>query len=283
MSISDTDGSSIDVETQRASVERFGSGWRCPHPHAWDEVLAEDVVLSQPLMPNGVGRAHWQREFARLQAFLPDLRGEVVDWSARGNTVHVEVRCDATVGGRRLSFTALDRLTLSADGQVVARHSYLDPTPLVVALLTRPHSWGRWWRSGIAPLAARRTVTDRPADVSTTARTLGVIRTAVGITALASPRLAHASLNRDDPVSAGGFFARAFGVREVAIATLALAGDPRSVRLGLLLGALADASDATAVLAGRRGVTRTGRWVIGLPAALFAAAGTAALARGTEH
>jgi hypothetical protein len=107
-------------------------------------------------MADGVGRAHWQQEFARLQAFLPDLRGDVVGWAGKHDKIYVGIRCVATAGGRPLQFRAMDLLTVIPDGTITRRDSSYDPTPLITALLTRPAAWAAWWRSGVAPLAGRR-------------------------------------------------------------------------------------------------------------------------------
>lgn len=46
---------------------------KLPRPHAWDDLLAADVELVQPLLLGGKGRERWQREVARLLAFLPPV------------------------------------------------------------------------------------------------------------------------------------------------------------------------------------------------------------------
>jgi hypothetical protein len=71
-------------------------------------------------MADGVGRAHWQQEFARLQAFLPDLRGDVVGWAGKHDKIYVGIRCVATAGGRLLQFRAMDLLTAGGMGGLVA-------------------------------------------------------------------------------------------------------------------------------------------------------------------
>jgi hypothetical protein len=287
-------------------VGRFAAGWRQPDPHAWDDLLAENVDLHQPLMADGVGRAHWQREFARLQAFLPDLRGEIVGWAADDDTIYVDIHCVATAGGRPLQFRALDRLTITPEGTVTRRDSFFDPTPLVTALLTRPSAWAAWWRSGMAPLAARRALlgrwhgingdepacSTRPIGTAELRRPLplwlGVIRGCVGVTTLARPLLAYRYLGwhaSQPPV--GGFLARAFGTRELAIALATLSSDTRTARVGVRLGMVADAADAASLLLGRRrrGISARAVFVIGAAAALLATGGAAVLADGDtiEH
>lgn len=137
-------------------VMAFAEGWKTPHPHAWDDLLAVDIALTQPLLRSGVGRALWQDEVARLLSFLPDLTGEVLSWAGRGNVVFIDIVCTATLGGRPLSFRAVDRLTLGPDGRVTHRESFLDPLPVMTAAVTRPGAWLPWWRSGLGPLPGRQ-------------------------------------------------------------------------------------------------------------------------------
>jgi hypothetical protein len=137
-------------------VEAFAAGWRRPEPHAWDDLLAEHVELTQPLLRNGRGRALWQQEVARLLAFLPDLRGEVIGWAGRDDIVFIDIRLNATAGGKPLSFRAVDRLRLDSAGTVVSRESFFDPAPVATALMYRPVTWWSWWRSGLGPLLGRR-------------------------------------------------------------------------------------------------------------------------------
>jgi len=299
VSITDTSATVAPAVHQQV-VDRFAAGWRQPGPRAWDDVLADDVDLHQPLMPDGVGRAHWQQEFARLQAFLPDLRGEIVGWAADDDTIYVDIHCVATAGGRPLQFRAMDRLTVTPDGTITRRDSFFDPTPLVTALLTRPAAWAAWWRSGVAPFAARRALllgrwhaingvdepvrSTGPIGMAELRRPLplwlGVIRACVGVTTLARPRLAYRCLGSHGEPPVGGFLARAFGARELAIALATLSSDPRTARVGLRLGMVADAADVASILLGRRrrGISAAGAVVIGGAAALFATAGAGVLA-----
>jgi len=81
-------------------VAAFGRGWRRPHAHAWDDLLAEDVELVQPLLRSGAGRKLWQEELQPLLAFLPDLTGQVTTWAARDQQIFVVSRAH---GDRRWS------------------------------------------------------------------------------------------------------------------------------------------------------------------------------------
>lgn len=139
-------------------VKAFRDGWARPHPHAWDDLLAEDVELNQPLLRCGRGREHWQREVARLLTFLPDVTAHVLDWARRGDTVLIEFELRATVAGRPVSVPAVDKLVVDSTGRVTRRDSFFDPSPVAALVARRPVALAAWWRSGVGPLLARRRV-----------------------------------------------------------------------------------------------------------------------------
>ena len=124
-------------------VELFAAGWERPHPHAWDELLAEDAEFVQPLLRSGRGRALWHQEARRLLALAPDLRGDVLAWAGRDDVVFVDVRLSATVGGRPLAFRSFDELWIGTDGLVLRREASFDPLPVALTLVRRPAGWGR--------------------------------------------------------------------------------------------------------------------------------------------
>lgn len=138
------------------AVEAFVKGWHRPGPHAWDELLAPDIALNQPLLRCGRGRELWQQEIGRLLVFLPDLHGEVLGWAGAEDRVFIHIRLTATLGGKPLSFEAVDLLRLDPSGVVVARDSFFDPMPVAAVLARRPSAWWSWWRSGLGPLLGRR-------------------------------------------------------------------------------------------------------------------------------
>ena len=118
-------------------------------------MLSPDARLEQPMMSDAVGRADYHEQFERLLYLVPDLTGTVHTTAQAGDTVYIELTLKATMGGRPLEWNLVDLLTVT-DGRVIARRSFFDPTPLAVAIISRPSAWHRWWRSGIGPLAARK-------------------------------------------------------------------------------------------------------------------------------
>jgi hypothetical protein len=140
------------------AVQLFAAGWRTPEPHAWDDLLASDVELRQPLLRAGRGLSFWHIEMSRLLAFIPDLHGEVLSWAGRGDTLFIELELRGTAGGKPVSLHVVDRLTLADTATVVRRDSFFDPMPLAATLARRPRAWLPWWRSGMGPLLWRRKV-----------------------------------------------------------------------------------------------------------------------------
>jgi ketosteroid isomerase-like protein len=107
-------------------------------------MLAEDVRLIQPMVPTLVGRRAFAERFVQpLFALIPDLRGEVERWAARGDAIYIELTLRGTVGGRPLAWRACDRITLR-DGRAVERESYLDAASLIAAIARRPAAWPRF-------------------------------------------------------------------------------------------------------------------------------------------
>lgn len=124
-------------------VDLFAKGWDRPDPHAWDELLAEDAELVQPLLRSGRGRAVWHEEARRLLRLAPDLRGDVLTWSGCDDVVFIDLRLSATIGGKPLVFRSVDKLLITADGRVLRREAFFDPGPIALTLLRRPGAWLR--------------------------------------------------------------------------------------------------------------------------------------------
>jgi hypothetical protein len=127
-------------------VAAFIEGWRAPSdPDAFvahfRPILAPDVHLVQPQLPDVTGVRAFEDEFVRpLFTLMPDIRGEVERWAAQGDVLYIELTLHGTLGGRPISWRACDRVSLR-DGLAIERESYFDPTPLLAAVATRPRAW----------------------------------------------------------------------------------------------------------------------------------------------
>jgi hypothetical protein len=139
----------------------FTKGWCSPDPHAWDGLMAENIILNQPLLQPGTTRNTWHDEAQRLVTLLPDIRGQVLGWAGHEDIMFIELRLSATLGGKPLEFRAVDKLWLTPTGTVLRRDSFFDSGPLIQAMVRRPSSWLPWWRSGLGPLLGRRRFLER--------------------------------------------------------------------------------------------------------------------------
>lgn len=137
-------------------VEKFAKGWAQPAVHAWDDLLAEDVDLTQPMLAAARGRDRYHDEIRRLLALAPDVTGEVLSWAGRSDVVFIDLRITATIGAARVSFRTFDQLRITPSATVVRREASFDPAPIALAVARHPSAWWPWWRSGLGPLIGRR-------------------------------------------------------------------------------------------------------------------------------
>jgi ketosteroid isomerase-like protein len=144
-----------DTEGRTAAaawVREFAEGWRAPTgPDAFadhfDRVLDPDIRLIQPQIPTLVGKDAFRHRFVRpLFTLIPDLRGEVERYAVGDNVAYIELTLRGTLGGRPIAWRVCDRVLLR-DGLAIERESYMDPSPLLLAGLTRPRAWPRLLRA----------------------------------------------------------------------------------------------------------------------------------------
>ena len=147
-------GARLDHDAAARFVARFQEFWRAPATADYS-LLRDDVTLVQPLAPVMHGIAEVREMFAEVFAALPDMCGEVDRWSAQDDVLFIEFRLRATLGGRPFEWPAVDRFRLDADGRALARVTWFDSLPLVLAMTTRPRAWPRLVRSGVLRAALR--------------------------------------------------------------------------------------------------------------------------------
>ncbi len=123
-------------------VEQFDAGWRRGGPGFVDHFLAltdEEVLLTQPLLPAARGHAGFRGMFEPLFAAMPDLHGEVRDWSEQADGVTIELAVHGTLDGYPVEFVTRDRIVLR-DGRMLERHAKFSMRPLLLAALRRPRA-----------------------------------------------------------------------------------------------------------------------------------------------
>jgi ketosteroid isomerase-like protein len=127
-------------------VQGFADGWRAPSDadsfaDHFEEWLDPEVRLVQPQVATTIGHRAFREQFARpLFALVPDLHGTVESWTARGDRLAVQLRLEGTVGRRPVTIRTCDVVTLR-DARATERIAYLDPTPLLIAVVRTPAVW----------------------------------------------------------------------------------------------------------------------------------------------
>ena len=135
-----------------AWVAGFAEGWRAPQgadsfADHFEPMLDPEVRMVQPQIPTLVGLTAFRERFARpLFDLIPDLHGEVERWATGEDLAYIEMTLSGTLAGRPVSWRVCDRISLR-DGKAVERESYMDPTPLLRALATRPRAWPGFLRA----------------------------------------------------------------------------------------------------------------------------------------
>jgi ketosteroid isomerase-like protein len=147
------------LETSTASewVEGFAEGWRAPTDAEsfcdhFDALIADDIRLVQPQLPEINGKAEFREEFARpLFELLHEVRGTVGSWASRtegdAEIVFIELEIRARLaGGRAVTLRTIDKITLR-DGLAVERIASLDPLDLLGGVLLSPRAWPAFIRA----------------------------------------------------------------------------------------------------------------------------------------
>ena len=234
-------------DDKAAFVERFGAGWAGGTDrfldHFLPDLVDEQVVLSQPLLPAAHGHDGFRALFEPLFAAMPDLRGEVRGWDPTEDGVEIDLALQGTLDGLPLAFLTRDRIVLR-DGRILSRHAQMDPRPLLAAAARRP-------RVGVPLLAGpllRRL--DGGARRPPFERALAGL--ALGRIALGAPsRLAPRGTAR--AFGAGGtanpeldYMTRVFGIRAIALGLGWLASGGAARRRWQRLAFMCDVSDTLA-------------------------------------
>ncbi len=122
-------------------VERFRAYWRAPTPRGLEAVLAPRARLVAPLTATTDTREEGIRAFAALFELVEEMSAEVHRWGATADGVLIEFTVTGKAGGKPISWHAVDRFVIGADGLASERVSYFDSAPLALTLARRPRAW----------------------------------------------------------------------------------------------------------------------------------------------
>lgn len=127
---------------------RFADAWAAPTLERLTALLTDDVELIQPLAPTTRGKPAAREAFARILTLVPDLHAVVHGHSGAGDCLTIQFELAGTLAGKPIRWQLVDVFEL--EGELARRRtSYFDPTPLIVAILTRPGAWLPYARSGL--------------------------------------------------------------------------------------------------------------------------------------
>jgi ketosteroid isomerase-like protein len=129
----------------RAVIEGFTHAWAHPDLDRFMALLHPDVLLLQAVTKPIHGKEAARAEFAKLLAWLPDLRGTVDHTAADGAVALIAWRLVFTVGRRPYELRIVDRIVV-ADGLIREREAYYDSLKFMLALVVRPSAWAGYWR-----------------------------------------------------------------------------------------------------------------------------------------
>jgi hypothetical protein len=133
-------------------ARRFAEFWEAPAPERLDMVLAPQVRLVAPMTPTTETLEDGKRTFAELLELVPDLTAEVHRWGATADGVLIEFTLSGTAGGGPISWHAVDRFVLGADGLATERVSYFDSAPIALTVAHRPRAWPGFGRAQLRRL-----------------------------------------------------------------------------------------------------------------------------------
>jgi ketosteroid isomerase-like protein len=131
-------------------VEGFADAWGKSDVDLLLALLADDIVLRQPALPDTYGKTAARESFGKLFRAFPGLHATVHRWAAHGDVVFIEFTLAANFGGRELSWPAVDRFILR-DGLAAERVNYFDARRFMIEILKRPRGWAQLAKSGLRP------------------------------------------------------------------------------------------------------------------------------------
>lgn len=120
-----------DIEIQDF-VTRFAAAWATRDGEAFLALWHPEGWLHSPLYDRPVAGRELGRLTEMVRERAPDSVWQLLDWTARGDTVIVEWQNTRTAGGKRFDWRGVDKFRLR-DGKIVEERVYTDTAPLRAA------------------------------------------------------------------------------------------------------------------------------------------------------
>jgi ketosteroid isomerase-like protein len=120
-----------DIEIQDF-VTKFAAAWASRDGEAFLALWHPEGVLRSPLYDRPVAGKELGRLTEIVTERAPDSVWQLLDWTARGDTVIVEWQNTRTLGGRRFDWRGVDKFRLR-DGKILDERVYTDTAPLRAA------------------------------------------------------------------------------------------------------------------------------------------------------
>ena len=108
-----------------AIIQRFAEIWSRPVADDLRVLMHEETRNLIPPMKEPGDREAVVEHFRGILTMLPDLKIKVIRWAPAGDAVMVEWRADATVQGKPISWTGVDRFNVR-DGRMYEASVYWD-------------------------------------------------------------------------------------------------------------------------------------------------------------
>jgi steroid delta-isomerase-like uncharacterized protein len=109
----------------------YTSFWQAPDRTVVPGVITEDITANWPGTGGiGSGVEHYLRQIDRVLTAVPDIRLEVIDSLAEGETAFLEFRAYGTIAGEPVEFFGVDRFKVRPDGRVYDSKVCFDPSVL---------------------------------------------------------------------------------------------------------------------------------------------------------
>lgn len=104
------------------------------------DLMGPQIRLAAPGLRPTVGRDAGTEAFRRAFLVMPDLTASVGGWAERDGRLFIEMTFAATIGGRRITWSNVDRF-LFVQGYAIERVAHFNPARVRAAFLRSPAGW----------------------------------------------------------------------------------------------------------------------------------------------